>query len=179
MLYECMWGWVCLCVAGVFLHVLADTLGSVSVIISSFLIEQFGWHLADPLCSLLISLMIAISAWPLLRDTADLLLLRSPQLAQVAQVDQTASRTAACSDSLRASIAAVSGVGEVSLLHVWQHSSAVLCANLQIRLAQQANQQTVCAQVTQLLKRRGVTHICLQLQRRELRDLLDATSSAF
>ena len=157
-----------------FLHVLADTLGSVSVIISSFLIEQFGWHLADPLCSLLISLLIAVSAWPLLRDTADLLLLKSPQLTQLAQVDHSVAAVH-CSDRLRASIAAVSGVGELSLLHVWQHSSAVLCANLQIRLAQQANQQTVCAQVTQLLKRRGVTHICLQLQRRELRELLEAT----
>ena len=33
---------VCTVCAGIFLHILADTLGSVGVIISSFLIDQFG-----------------------------------------------------------------------------------------------------------------------------------------
>lgn len=36
---------------GVFLHVLADTLGSIGVIVSTILIEQFGWFIADPLFS--------------------------------------------------------------------------------------------------------------------------------
>lgn len=46
-----------LCV-GVLLHVIADTLGSVGVIISSLLIHQYGWMIADPVCSLFISVMI-------------------------------------------------------------------------------------------------------------------------
>ena len=33
---------MCTVCAGIFLHILADTLGSVGVIISSFLIDQFG-----------------------------------------------------------------------------------------------------------------------------------------
>lgn len=33
---------------GIFLHILADTLGSVGVIISSLLIRFFGWNIADP-----------------------------------------------------------------------------------------------------------------------------------
>ncbi|WAR24415.1 ZNT7-like protein [Mya arenaria] len=37
---------------GVFLHILADTLGSVGVIISSALIHQFGWMVADPVSQL-------------------------------------------------------------------------------------------------------------------------------
>lgn len=32
---------------GVFLHVLADTLGSASVIVSSLLIQLFDWHWVD------------------------------------------------------------------------------------------------------------------------------------
>jgi len=36
---------------GVLLHVIADTLGSVSVIISSLLIKNYGWMIADPICS--------------------------------------------------------------------------------------------------------------------------------
>ena len=45
---------------GVFLHILADTLGSVGVIISSLLIEWYHWHIADPLCSILIAALISL-----------------------------------------------------------------------------------------------------------------------
>ena len=46
--------------AGVFLHILADTLGSVGVIISSGLIYYFGWMVADPICSMFIACLIAM-----------------------------------------------------------------------------------------------------------------------
>ena len=65
-------------ISGVFLHVLADTLGSVGVIISSFLIDQFGLLIADPICSMFIAIMIFISVMPLLRNTATILVQRIP-----------------------------------------------------------------------------------------------------
>lgn len=46
--------------AGIFLHILADTLGSVGVIISSILIQNFGWMMADPVCSMFIAVLIMI-----------------------------------------------------------------------------------------------------------------------
>jgi zinc transporter 5/7 len=64
--------------SGVFLHVLADTLGSVGVIISSLLIQNFGWNIADPICSLFIALLIFFSVLPLVKETALILLLRTP-----------------------------------------------------------------------------------------------------
>jgi zinc transporter 5/7 len=64
---------------GVFLHVLADTMGSVGVIISSILVEQFGWFIADPICSLFIAILILISVLPLLKDSAEILLLAMPR----------------------------------------------------------------------------------------------------
>ncbi|XP_076306990.1 uncharacterized protein LOC143223228 isoform X2 [Tachypleus tridentatus] len=42
----------------VFLHILADTLGSVDVIVSAVLMNQFGWMIADPICSMFISTLI-------------------------------------------------------------------------------------------------------------------------
>lgn len=49
---------------GVFLHVLADCLGSVGVIISSILVKYYGLYVADPICSFIISLMILASSVP-------------------------------------------------------------------------------------------------------------------
>lgn len=63
---------------GVFLHVLADTLGSVAVIISSLLIYYFGWNWTDPFCSLLLACLIIASVIPLLRGSAQMLSQCSP-----------------------------------------------------------------------------------------------------
>ena len=59
----------------IFLHVLADTLGSVGVIISTLLIRQFNWSGLDPLASILIAILILASTVPLLKTTATSLLL--------------------------------------------------------------------------------------------------------
>ena len=45
---------------GVFLHILADTLGSVGVIASAVLMQSFGLMIADPICSILIAVLIVI-----------------------------------------------------------------------------------------------------------------------
>ena len=45
-------------------------MGSVGVIISTLLIEWFGWTVADPLCSLALSIMIILSVVPLLQSSS-------------------------------------------------------------------------------------------------------------
>ncbi|KAJ2823207.1 putative zinc transporter msc2 [Coemansia erecta] len=67
---------------GVFLHVLADTLGSVGVIISTLLIQTFGWTGFDPLASIAIAGLIFASVVPLVRDSVHMLLLRLPDQSQ-------------------------------------------------------------------------------------------------
>ncbi|KAJ2089978.1 hypothetical protein GGI09_006203 [Coemansia sp. S100] len=67
---------------GVFLHVMADTLGSVGVIISTLLIQWFGWTGFDPLASIAIASLIFASVVPLVRDSMHMLLLRLPDDAQ-------------------------------------------------------------------------------------------------
>eukprot|EP00471_Norrisiella_sphaerica_P004036 CAMPEP_0184485052 /NCGR_PEP_ID=MMETSP0113_2-20130426/6700_1 /TAXON_ID=91329 /ORGANISM="Norrisiella sphaerica, Strain BC52" /LENGTH=827 /DNA_ID=CAMNT_0026866323 /DNA_START=410 /DNA_END=2893 /DNA_ORIENTATION=+ len=63
-----------LAIRGIFLHVLADTLGSLGVIVSSYLVNHWGWSLADPVCSLCISLLILVSVIPLLQESTRILL---------------------------------------------------------------------------------------------------------
>ena len=70
---------------GIFLHVLADTLGSVAVIISSLLIQQFGWYITDPICSLLLAGLIGVSVIPLLRDSTAALLLAPSEPQKIQQ----------------------------------------------------------------------------------------------
>ena len=63
---------------GIFLHILADTLGSVAVVISTILVHYSGWSGYDPLASCFIAILIFASAVPLVSSTAKTLLLTLP-----------------------------------------------------------------------------------------------------
>ena len=64
---------------GIFLHVLADTLGSVAVVISTILVHFTGWVGWDPIASCIIAVLIFASAIPLVRSCAKDLLLIVPE----------------------------------------------------------------------------------------------------
>jgi zinc transporter 5/7 len=63
---------------GIYLHILADALGSLAVVISTILIHYFGWYGFDPLASVLIAVLIFVSAIPLVLSSAQKLLLAVP-----------------------------------------------------------------------------------------------------
>uniref|UniRef100_A0A8C5QB69 Zinc transporter n=1 Tax=Leptobrachium leishanense TaxID=445787 RepID=A0A8C5QB69_9ANUR len=63
---------------GVFLHIVADALGSVGVIISTILMQNYGWMIADPICSMLIAMLIMVSVIPLLKQSIGILMQRTP-----------------------------------------------------------------------------------------------------
>ncbi|KGK35401.1 hypothetical protein JL09_g5449 [Pichia kudriavzevii] len=54
---------------------MADTLGSVGVIISTIIIKLTGWNFVDPLTSILIATLIFVSAIPLIKSSSSSLLL--------------------------------------------------------------------------------------------------------
>ena len=63
---------------GIYLHVLADTLGSAAVIASTILTHFWPWAGWDPLASFLIAVLILLSALPLVKSAARRLLLTIP-----------------------------------------------------------------------------------------------------
>lgn len=60
---------------GIYLHIMADALGSVAVVISTVLVQYTGWAGFDPLASCMIAILIFASAVPLVISTAKILLL--------------------------------------------------------------------------------------------------------
>ena len=69
----------CFAPQGVFLHILADTLGSAGVIVSAILMWAFGWMIADPICSIFIAILIGMSVWSMLADSVAILMQRTPK----------------------------------------------------------------------------------------------------
>lgn len=54
---------------GAFLHMLADTLVSVGVVISGVVITYTGWNIVDPIVGLVIAGVILVSTWSLLSES--------------------------------------------------------------------------------------------------------------
>lgn len=60
---------------GIYLHIMADALGSVAVVLSTLLVQATGWSGFDPLASCIIAVLIFISTIPLVSSTIKILLL--------------------------------------------------------------------------------------------------------
>ncbi|WP_437890242.1 CDF family zinc transporter ZitB [Phytobacter sp. V91] len=88
------------------LHVLGDLLGSVGAILAALIIMFTGWTPADPILSVLVSLLVLRSAWSLLRESVNELLEGAPVTLD----------TEAIKRHMRRSIPAVRDVHHV---HVW------------------------------------------------------------
>jgi len=64
---------------GAFLHMVADTLVSLGVVVSGIIIIFTGWVVVDPIISLVIAVVILVSTWELLSDSMRLILEGAPE----------------------------------------------------------------------------------------------------
>ncbi|MBV9713557.1 MAG: cation transporter [Ktedonobacteraceae bacterium] len=91
------------------LHVLSDIGASVGVIVAGMVILLTGWTIVDPLLSVAIAVLVAFSAWRLMRETMDILLESTPR--------------GICMADLVKDMKQVDGVQDVHDLHVWSITS--------------------------------------------------------
>lgn len=75
-------------IKGAYLHMVADTLVSLGVVIAGLLIMQTGWYLLDPLISFAIMIVILVSTWDLLRDSIRLSLDGVPRAIDMEKVKE-------------------------------------------------------------------------------------------
>lgn len=152
---------------GVFLHVLADTLGSVGVIISTILIRQFGWLIADPICSLFISTLIFLSVIPLLKDACEVLLLRMPPQHEK-ELNFALEK-----------IQKIEGVLSYRDPHFWRHSASVIAGTIHLQLMSDVVEQRVIQQVSAVLKDAGVNNLTIQLEKESYFQHMSGLSTGF
>ncbi|GFO13665.1 Zinc transporter 5-like [Plakobranchus ocellatus] len=138
---------------GVFLHVLADTMGSVGVIVSTLLIEHLGWNIADPICSLFIATMIFLSVIPLLKETGVILLLRAP--------DDTDGALSKALDK----VLTLENVLSFREPHFWSHTATKTHGMLHIQVSAHAQEQRIISQVTAIFKEAGVSNMTVQVEK--------------
>lgn len=139
-------------VRGAFLHVLADTLGSVGAIVSAVLIGLFGWNWADPAASVLIALLVIASAQPLVKESIAIIMESAPKSIDVRLV--------------RRAITELPEVVGIHDLHVWAITREMTCLSAHISVESEDDRQDTLNKLRNLLADRfHIQHVTIQIER--------------
>ena len=136
---------------GAYLHILGDLLGSLGALVAGAIILATGWVQADPIISIVISLLILGGAWRLVRESADVLLEAAPAHIALGDVHDC--------------IASVPGVTSVHDLHVWTVTSGVIAMSGHLVVQNPADNQRVLEAVQLRLGAMGIGHVTVQMER--------------
>jgi solute carrier family 30 (zinc transporter), member 5/7 len=137
---------------GIFLHVLADTMGSVGVVISTLLIKYKGWLIADPICSVFISVMIVSSVLPLLRNSAEILLQRVPR-------SHEKDLSVALEDVMK-----IEGVLGVHNVHVWNLTNTDIVGTFHLHVSAEADKSSIRNRASHIFHEAGVQDLTIQVE---------------
>jgi cobalt-zinc-cadmium efflux system protein len=137
-------------VRGAFLHMVADTLVSVGVVISGIIISWTGWNVVDPIVSIIIALVILVSTWDLLSGSLRLLIDGTPEGIEL--------------DDIQQSMEQVEHVKEVHHMHIWAISTTDNALTAHVVVEQIEHMETTKAQLKELLKEKGIGHSTLEFE---------------
>jgi len=139
-------------VRGAFLHVVADTLGSIGAISAGLIMFFTGWFQADPLISMMIGVLIFYSSGRLIRDSLNVLLEGVPSHIDISVLERR--------------IAELEDVKKVHDLHVWCITPTKMCCmSGHVVVKKGTDRKKLIATLIDMLKEEfGIDHITIQLE---------------
>jgi cobalt-zinc-cadmium efflux system protein len=139
-------------VGGAFLHMAADAAVSAGVVISALVIVLTGWTVVDPLVAILVSVVIAWSAFGLFKSALHLSLDGVP-----AGVDRPA---------VEAWLRALPGVVDLHDLHIWALSTTSIALTVHLVMPEGCPNDAFLDQTAHDLEVRfGIAHATFQVER--------------
>lgn len=138
-------------VRGAYLEVLADTLGSVGVVVAAVVMASTGWAWVDPVIGAAIGLFILPRAWKLGRDAMRVLVQAAPAGTDLAAIS--------------AALEGIDGVRDVHDLHVWTLTSEMDVLTAHIAITDAGSTQSVLDRARAVLTERfHLSHATLQVE---------------
>ena len=135
-------------VKGAYLHMAADTLVSVGVVISGIIIMYTGWTIVDPVIGLVIAVIIVISTWGVLHDSLRLSLDGVPVGIDTEKIEQL--------------ILSQPGVVGYHHLHIWALSTTETALTVHIVLDEMNHMEEAKHLIRRVLEDAGIHHITLE-----------------
>ena len=140
-------------VKGAYLHMLADTLVSVGVVVSGIVIYFTDWYVIDPVIGLVVAIVIVFASWELLRDSLRLALDGVPTQIDVEKVQKLMEQH--------------DGVKEIHHLHIWAISTTQNALTAHILVDDIAGMEHTKEQLKAKLSEMGITHATLEFETSE------------
>lgn len=137
-------------VKGAYLHMAADALVSIGVVVSGIVIAHTGWYIIDPIIGLAIAIVIIVSTWGLLRDSLRLSLDGVPAGTDIGKVEEV--------------IHAVKGVKDVHHLHIWAISTTETALTAHISIEDVSEMERIKQEIKHELQHAGVQHATLEFE---------------
>ena len=139
-------------VRGAILHVLGDMLGSVAAILAAGIILLTGWTPADPILSVLVSLLVLRAAWRIAAEAGHILLEGAPAGLDVRTIGPDL-------------VENVPGVADVHHVHAWSLTQKKPLVTLHARLEEpHGSQATLTAIKARLRERFGIGHATVEME---------------
>ncbi len=136
---------------GAWLHVMGDLLGSATAILAGVLIFAFGWLWADPVCSVVISVIIIFGSARVVLDSVNVLLEGTPSHIDLSAVEKVILET--------------EGVTGVHDLHVWTISSGRYALSVHINHGGEIAHSELLVLIRERLQAHfGIDHMTIQME---------------
>jgi cobalt-zinc-cadmium efflux system protein len=139
-------------IGAAFTHLAGDAVIALGVVVSGVLVQATGWMRLDPIVALLVSVLVLVATYSVLRHSLDLALDAVPR-----GIDPS---------GIRAFLLSIPGVVEVHDLHIWGMSTteAILTAHLVVQ-GHLSRDATLLANIEQTLHDRfRIEHSTLQIE---------------
>ena len=133
-----------------YMHMLADTLVSIGVIVSGVIIKFTGWNIIDPIIGMVIAAIILYSTWDILKDSIRLALDGTPEQFDVENIERQ--------------MEAEAGVEEVHHIHIWAISTTEYALTAHVVISDIDNMHLIKERLKALLVSIGISHSTLEFE---------------
>jgi cobalt-zinc-cadmium efflux system protein len=145
-------------IKGAFLHMAADAAVSLGVMLAGLAIMMTGWPWLDPVISLVISVVIFIGTWGLLRDSIDLAVDAVPKGIVPEEVETY--------------LVNLPGVTTCHDLHIWGMSTTEAALTAHLMMPEGVNNDAFLHQTAHVLRYQfGIAHTTIQIERGDAEQL--------
>ncbi|XP_020768272.2 calcium/manganese antiporter SLC30A10 isoform X1 [Odocoileus virginianus] len=155
-------------IRGVLLHVMGDALGSVVVVITAIIFyvlplkreDPCNWQCyIDPSLTVVMVIIILSSAFPLIKETAAILLQMVPKGVNM--------------EELMSKLSAVPGISSVHEVHIWELISGKIIATLHIKYQQDGGDQDATRKIREIFHNAGIHSVTIQFEKADLKEALE------
>lgn len=137
-------------IRGAFLHMAADTLVSLGVVVAGIIISLTGFVLIDPIISLVIASVILVSTWRMLRESLSLSIDGVPENIDV--------------DELKTDIERLQHVKSIHHIHVWALSTTLNAMTAHVVIDSRDNEDATLEAIKLLAHEAGINHPTIEFE---------------